>query len=84
MRAPAAGALLAPRRIPRVLSEEDVPSDTVPGVWWTVTRYADGSWACNCPDYRIRRAPHGEECKHISRVRNRTGRAKVRRSYDPD
>lgn len=80
MRARASGSLLAPRYRPRVLEVEDVPSDSQPGVWYAVTRYADGTYSCDCPDYRIRRAPYGEECKHIARVKNRTGWSRVRKA----
>lgn len=79
MRAPVSGTLLAPRHRYRVLEEEDVPSDSTPGIWYTVSLLADGTRTCNCPDYRVRRAPHGEECKHIIRVRARTGWSRVRK-----
>lgn len=73
MRAPVNGSLLLPRYLPKVLYEEEVPSESTPGVWWTVTQYADGTFSCDCPDYRIRRRLAGEDCKHITGVRNRTG-----------
>lgn len=79
MRAPVHGALLARWYRPRAVEMHDVPSESTPGVWWTVTLLNDGSYICDCPDYRIRRAPYGEECKHIIQVRTGTGWSKVRK-----
>jgi Fanconi anemia group M protein len=42
-----------------------VPSETKPGVEYTVTLSDDGSWSCTCPHYTYRRA----ECKHILKVK---------------
>ncbi len=42
-----------------------VPSQSEPGVEYTVTLSDDGSWSCTCPHFRYRRA----ECKHILSVR---------------
>jgi Fanconi anemia group M protein len=42
-----------------------VPSESKPGVEYTVTLSDDGTWSCTCPHYTYRRA----ECKHILRVR---------------
>jgi Fanconi anemia group M protein len=42
-----------------------VPSETKPGVEYTVTLGDDGSWSCTCPHYTYRRV----ECKHILKVK---------------
>jgi hypothetical protein len=42
-----------------------VPSESRPGVKYTVTLNDDGTWSCTCPHYTYRRA----ECKHILKVR---------------
>jgi ERCC4-related helicase len=42
-----------------------VPSESKPGVEYTVTLGADGTWTCTCPHYTYRRA----ECKHILKVK---------------
>jgi ERCC4-related helicase len=42
-----------------------VPSESKPGVEYTVTLGEDGTWSCTCPHYTYRRA----ECKHVLRVR---------------
>ena len=42
-----------------------VPSETKPGVEYTVTLNDDGTWSCTCPHYTYRRT----ECKHILKVR---------------
>jgi hypothetical protein len=79
VRAPAEGALLSPRHRPFITEEELIPSESVPGVWWTVRRYADGSMDCDCPDYCIRQRPVGGECKHLRWWRNDHGW----RRYEP-
>jgi len=42
-----------------------VPSESVPGKTYTVTRDDRGRFSCTCPDYRFRR----RECKHIKLVK---------------
>jgi Fanconi anemia group M protein len=42
-----------------------VPSESKPGIEYTVTLSDDGTWSCTCPHYTYRRA----ECKHILKVR---------------
>jgi ERCC4-related helicase len=42
-----------------------VPSETKPGVEYTVTLSDDGTWSCTCPHYTYRRA----ECKHVLKVK---------------
>jgi Fanconi anemia group M protein len=42
-----------------------VPSESKPGVEYTVTLSDDGSWSCTCPHYTYRRV----ECKHILKVK---------------
>jgi Fanconi anemia group M protein len=42
-----------------------VPSESKPGVEYTVTLSDDGTWSCTCPHYTYRRA----ECKHILKVK---------------
>jgi Fanconi anemia group M protein len=42
-----------------------VPSESRPGVEYTVTLGEDGTWSCTCPHYTCRRA----ECKHILKVK---------------
>lgn len=76
MRAPASGSLLGPLPGRTVLEETEVPSETTPGVWWTVRLLANGTYTCNCPDYRIRRSLAGEDCKHIVKVRASTGQVR--------
>lgn len=69
MRAPASGALLLARHLSPVAEEELVPSESRPGIWWTVRRRTDGSYECDCPDYLYRQRLAGGECKHIILVR---------------
>jgi ERCC4-related helicase len=42
-----------------------VPSESRPGVEYTVTLSDDGTWTCTCPHYTYRRV----ECKHILKVK---------------
>jgi Fanconi anemia group M protein len=42
-----------------------VPSESKPGVEYTVTLGNDGTWSCTCPHYTYRRV----ECKHILKVK---------------
>jgi Fanconi anemia group M protein len=42
-----------------------VPSESRPGVEYTVTFSDNGTWSCTCPHYTYRRA----ECKHILKVK---------------
>ncbi|MFZ8856848.1 MAG: SWIM zinc finger family protein, partial [Candidatus Caldarchaeales archaeon] len=42
-----------------------MPSETKPGVEYTVTLGDDGTWSCTCPHYKYRSA----ECKHILKVK---------------
>jgi len=42
-----------------------VPSESRPGIEYTVTLGNDGTWSCTCPHYTYRRA----ECKHILKVK---------------
>ena len=42
-----------------------VPSESKPGVEYTVTLVNDGTWSCTCPHYTYRRT----ECKHILKVK---------------
>jgi Fanconi anemia group M protein len=42
-----------------------VPSESKPGVEYTVTLSDDGTWSCTCPHYTYKRA----ECKHILKVK---------------
>jgi ERCC4-related helicase len=42
-----------------------VPSESRPGVEYTVTLSDDGTWSCTCPHYTYRRT----ECKHILKVK---------------
>jgi Fanconi anemia group M protein len=42
-----------------------VPSESKPGVEYTVTLSDDGTWSCTCPHYTYRRV----ECKHILKVK---------------
>jgi Fanconi anemia group M protein len=42
-----------------------VPSESRPGVEYTVTLSDDGTWTCTCPHYTYRRM----ECKHILKVK---------------
>ena len=42
-----------------------MPSESRPGVEYTVTLSDDGTWSCTCPHYTYRRA----ECKHILKVK---------------
>jgi Fanconi anemia group M protein len=42
-----------------------VPSESRPGVEYTITLSDDGSWSCTCPHYTYRRA----ECKHVLKVK---------------
>ena len=42
-----------------------MPSETKPGVEYTVTLGDDESWSCTCPHYTYRRV----ECKHILKVK---------------
>jgi hypothetical protein len=42
-----------------------VPSETKPGVEYTVTLGNDGTWSSTCPHYTYRRA----ECKHILKAK---------------
>ena len=42
-----------------------MPSESRPGVEYTVTLGEDGTWSCTCPHYTYRRA----ECKHIMKVK---------------
>jgi Fanconi anemia group M protein len=42
-----------------------VPSETKPGVDYTVTLNDDGTWSCTCPHYTYRR----NECEHILKVK---------------
>jgi Fanconi anemia group M protein len=44
-----------------------VPSESKPGVEYTVTLGDDGSWSCTCPHYTYRHT----ECKHILKVKER-------------
>jgi len=37
---------------------------------YLVNHLDDGSWSCDCPDYRYRQAKLGGQCKHIRLVRN--------------
>lgn len=60
-----------PYRRSGVLYSEDIASFTQPGVWYTVRQRADGSWECDCRDYRCRQAPVGGHCKHIADARTR-------------
>jgi Fanconi anemia group M protein len=42
-----------------------VPSESKPGVEYTVTLSDDGTWSCTCPHFTYRRT----ECKHILKVK---------------
>jgi len=42
-----------------------VPSQSEPGVEYTVTLSDEGSWSCTCPHYTYRHTV----CKHILKVR---------------
>jgi hypothetical protein len=42
-----------------------MPSESRPGVEYTVTLIDDGTWSCTRPHYTYRRA----ECKHILKVK---------------
>jgi Fanconi anemia group M protein len=42
-----------------------VPSESRPGVEYTVTLGDEGTWSCTCPHFTYRRA----ECKHILKVK---------------
>jgi superfamily II DNA or RNA helicase len=42
-----------------------VPSESRPGVEYTVTLNDDGTWSCTCPHYMYRHM----ECKHILKVK---------------
>ena len=46
-----------------------VESTRTKGVWYSVT-YSRmlKFYVCTCPDFRLRRLPKGEICKHISQV----------------
>jgi hypothetical protein len=44
-----------------------VPSESRPGVEYTVTFSDNGTWSCTCPHYTYRRT----ECKHILKVKGR-------------
>jgi Fanconi anemia group M protein len=52
-----------------------VPSESKPGVEYTVTLSEDGTWSCTCPHYTYRRT----ECKHILKVKE--GLSAPRASY---
>lgn len=47
----------------------EIASGSVPGLFWTCTRLADGTWTCNCPDHVYR----GRVCKHIPLARVKCG-----------
>lgn len=52
-------------RVPvEVERQWDVPSDSRPGVFYTLKLLADGELRCSCPGYE-----HRAECKHIRRMR---------------
>jgi Fanconi anemia group M protein len=42
-----------------------VPSESRPGIEYTVTLSDEGSWSCTCPHYTYRRT----ECKHILKIK---------------
>jgi len=42
-----------------------VPSESKPGVEYTVTLGDDGAWTCTCPHYTYRRV----ECKHVLKIK---------------
>lgn len=65
----------APRNVP-IMQQFEYPSQSSPGLNYTVLLYADGSTSCNCRGWTQRVASDGSRsCKHTKQVEARVGNA---------
>lgn len=68
-------AQTAPRNVP-IMQQFECPSQSSPGLKYTVLLYADGSTSCNCRGWTQRVASDGSRsCKHTKQVEARVGNA---------
>jgi hypothetical protein len=51
----------------KVIKTWSVESDSAFGIFYTVTQYENGAFACSCPHFIYRHPADG--CKHIKRIR---------------
>lgn len=61
---------------PQLLNTYDEPSDSNPGLAYTVSEWANGALTCDCPSFIRGRQQRGKDlfertCKHTDRVRAR-------------